>query len=113
MTQAPGHNRSDESSAPEATIDILSDEYACRIVATLDDGPMAAVDLATECDISRPTVYRRLNRLQSLGFVAATNRHDSDGNHRNYYRLTLDEVKLVINEEGIETAVSLAGKNAD
>lgn len=92
MTEAFERNRSDESSEPEATIDILSDEYACRIVTTLDEGPMAAVDLAAECGISRTTVYRRLNRLQTLGFVAATEQRDSNVIHRNYYRLTLNEV---------------------
>ncbi len=97
----------------ETAIELLSDEYACRILAALDSGPRPAAELAETCEMSRATVYRRLDRLEEVGFVTSRLAYDADGHHRKRYRLTLEELHLEIGAGGVGGSVSLADAAAD
>ena len=92
----------------ESALDVLSDDYACRILTTLDDGPMGAADLAEACGMSRATAYRRLERLGDVGFVATEMSYDADGHHRKRFHLALDELHLEVGPQGVDGSVSLA-----
>lgn len=94
-------------------VEVLSDEYACRILATLDDQPMPAATLATTCDMSRSTAYRRLEQLEAIGFVTSDLEVDLDGHHRKHFHLALDEVRIEVDAEGVAGNVSLTGTSAD
>lgn len=92
----------------DSVLDVLSDDYACRILARLEDGPMGAADLAEACDMSRATAYRRLDRLEEVGFVTAEMTYDADGHHRKQFHLALDELQLEVGPHGVDGSVSLA-----
>jgi predicted ArsR family transcriptional regulator len=90
----------------EDVIEIFSDDYACRILATLEtEGPMPAADLADKFDMSRPTVYRRLNQLETLGFVSSRKQFEPDGNHRKQFQLVLDEIRFEVGENGVDAGI--------
>lgn len=89
----PGRTTRGDGGSPDA-IDVLGDEYACRILAALGQEPMAAVELAEACDASRATVYRRLDRLESAGLVASRTRLRPDGNHRKRFHLESRELRV-------------------
>jgi len=100
--------------APEASdvavdelLDLLGDEYACDILEALADGPMPARTLADRCGMSRPTVYRRLDRLTAAGVVASRLRPATDGHHRQEFRLVLDAVEFRVCEDGIDGDVRI------
>jgi DNA-binding IclR family transcriptional regulator len=97
----------------EDAIEILSDEYACRLLAALEEQPMPAVELARTCDMSRTTVYRRLDRLESLGFVTTQIAYDPDGHHRKRFHLALDEVRVEVGADGVSGRVAVADATAD
>jgi len=97
--------RADQS---ETAIEVLGDDYVCRILVALDTGPMPAIDLADACNMSRPTVYRRLNRLEALGFVTSRKKYESDGNHRKHFELVLDEIRFEVDEKGVTARVTAA-----
>jgi DNA-binding transcriptional ArsR family regulator len=106
-------SQNDPADTPERledVLDVLSDQYACRILVALDAGPMPAVELAEGCDMSRPTVYRRLDQLESVGFVSDTQRLEPDGTQRKYFRSVLDEVHFEIGTHGIDGQVSVVGE---
>lgn len=46
---------------------------------------MSAPTLAEVCDASRPTVYRRIERLKNLDLVDEQVSPDADGHHRRVY----------------------------
>lgn len=92
----------------ESALDVLSDDYACRILGALEDGPRGAADLAEVCDMSRATAYRRLERLEDLGFVTAEMTYDADGHHRKRFHLALDELHVEVGPHGVDGSVSLA-----
>lgn len=88
-------------------LDLLGDEYACDILQALAGGPMPARALADRCEMSRPTVYRRLDRLTAAGVVASRLRPAADGHHRQEFRLVLDEVEFRVREDGIDGDVRI------
>ena len=54
---------------PTATLTLLSDEHAREILEVLGDKPLPAREIFERLDMSRATVYRRLERLESAGLA--------------------------------------------
>lgn len=90
---------------------LFGDEYACKIIRALSAGPMAARNLLNRFDMSRPTVYRRLDRLTDVGIVDSEMILDKDGYHRQEYRLLFNNVEFRINDDGTAGAVEVCGIN--
>jgi DNA-binding HxlR family transcriptional regulator len=113
MTTTVQEKRYESAPQFDDAVEALSDEYVCRILSALVDGAMPAADIATECDICRQTVYRRLNQLEAIGFVTTQVKCEPGGTQRRYFRLNVDEVHFAIRENGIDEQVSVAGSDAD
>lgn len=92
----------------DALVELLNDDYAPDIAARITDEPKGARTLAEECDVSRATVYRRLERLQETGLVDVAMRHDADGHHHKVFRLVVDAAALTLGEDGFEAELSPA-----
>jgi|AntRauMinimDraft_3_1070383.scaffolds.fasta_scaffold00363_2 DNA-binding transcriptional ArsR family regulator len=91
----------------ERILDVLSDEYACRILCALDEEPLSADDLVAECDMSRPTVYRRLDDLTGVGIVDSQRSLSPEGHTRQEYHCTLSTATFHISEDGVDGTVQL------
>jgi DNA-binding transcriptional ArsR family regulator len=78
----------------EQLLSLLSEPSVRGLLGMLGDRPMAARELAEATDVSRPTVYRRLNDLQEAGVVEVSMAYQSDGHHHKRYRLTVDDLSL-------------------
>lgn len=108
MPETGLHPRTDADplDSPDTTIDtgdsidtnelltMLSDEYARAILKTINEESLPAREIATRLDVSRQTVYRRLNRLEEIGAVVTSMSLDPDGHHRKQYMTTLNRVHL-------------------
>ncbi|MFQ3295002.1 MAG: DNA-binding HxlR family transcriptional regulator [Halobacteriales archaeon] len=75
-------------------LDLLSDQYTARILEALSVEPRPARELASICDMSRPTVYRRLDRLQEHGLASTDEDLDPDGHHRKVFATSLERVTV-------------------
>lgn len=84
----------DESADPEQLLSLLSDDNAREILQSVSSKALPAREIADRVDLSRPTVYRRLNRLEETGLVTTSMTYNPDGHHRKRYRATLEEVVL-------------------
>ena len=73
---------------------LLDDEYARAILAELTTEPMSVSELCTACEMSDPTAYRRLNRLEAVNLVTEEQVLDPDGHHHKRYRATVEEVSV-------------------
>ena len=91
-----------ESVDAECFLDVVNDKYAQNILTALADRPTAAATLAEELDASRPTVYRRLNSLESAGLIESTVALDPDGHHRKRFHVVIDSINLTFDSNGIE-----------
>lgn len=81
---------------------MLSDDIARDIVTEISEDALPAREIADNLDISRPTVYRRLNRLEEAGIVQTSLSLDPDGHHRQQFQSTLDEVVVSIDAGQID-----------
>lgn len=120
-TDAPSETEStpEEGSVPESAersvsaatagvdelLGLLSDEYACRILCALDDEPRSADELVAQCEMSRPTVYRRLEQLTDAGIVDARLTPSAEGHHKREFRRTLAGLSVRIREDGVDGTV--------
>jgi predicted transcriptional regulator len=80
---------------------LLDDSYTREILACLRDGHKPARSIVASCDCSRPTVYRRLARLEETGIVSASVRYDPDGHHRKRFHLRVDKIIIELEERGV------------
>jgi DNA-binding transcriptional ArsR family regulator len=99
-----GHVTQTSNAAPER-LSLLDDEYTREVLIALSSGPQRGRDLETVCDASRPTVYRRVNRLEEAGLVKAEMTVDPDGHHCKKFRLVRDRLTVAI-EDGTITVTA-------
>lgn len=99
--------------AVDELLDLLGDEYVTDILQALSGGEMPARSIADECGMSRATVYRRLDRLTEIGVVASHLKPESDGHHRQEFRLVLKEVAVRFREDGFDSRVRVRERASD
>ncbi|MFQ3476319.1 helix-turn-helix transcriptional regulator [Halonotius sp. F2-221B] len=90
---------------PDAVLELLSDEYARRVIDALSDRPASAPTLRNALSASRATIYRRLNELEAAGLVETAVAVDPDGHHRKRYHLVVEELQVGVDTDGIEVEV--------
>lgn len=111
MKQTMDNAGRDDSSSGESFDDvstatmtaILNDDYARAIVRETSEEPKCARKLAEICDCSRQTVYRRLDRLTSVGLVDESTRCPPDGYDCQVYSASAPEVTIELREAGLAT----------
>jgi len=108
QTDTSRHSIAPESSATsvstDALITLLSDDHAREISTAIVDEAKTAREIVSECDGSRTTVYRRLNRLEDAGLVRSELRIDPDGNHCKEFFLVRDCLEVTLESGTITVA---------
>lgn len=96
----------DHDPATDDLLALLAAEHTGTILQAIRTEPKPARQLADECDASRPTVYRRLNRLESAGLVDSTMTYDADGHHRTVFEATMESLSIEVTAEGLSVSVT-------
>ncbi len=86
------------SGEPPDQLALLDDEYARRILGLLSEASHRGRELSERCEFSRPTVYRRLNRLEDAGLVRSELRIDPEGNHCKEFSLARDALRITFDD---------------
>lgn len=81
---------------------LLSDDYACEVLRVLGTGPKTACEILTHCEMSRPTVYRRLDRLADAGMVTTESSDDTPHATGTVYQLAVNQIDLRVDTDGID-----------
>jgi DNA-binding HxlR family transcriptional regulator len=81
-------------------LDLLGDKYTARILEALSVESRPARELVSVCEMSRPTVYRRLERLENHDLVSTDTTIDSDGHHRKVFATILERVTIELADHG-------------
>ena len=87
-----------EDCPPDGVFALLDDEYARSLLLATSHKPMTAPELSDQCEMSKSTVYRRLNKLEECGLVSAVHVPNADGNHKKRYEAQLDKLVVSLNE---------------
>lgn len=109
---APNDHSVEPSTSSTEVLDLLDDEYARSILAALTEGAKPARELVNTCDGSRPTVYRRLDRLESAGLVDSRTALHPDGHHRKEFSTAVDRITLDLTDGEFVAAVDTASPSA-
>jgi predicted transcriptional regulator len=96
-------NRPDPST--EELLDLFGDNYTRQTFEAITDQPKCGQSIAAELDVSRATVYRRLNELVDAGLVTAEITIAEDGNHRNRYEATVNGLSVTVSDGELEATV--------
>lgn len=83
----------------EDLVELLTDGYTRRILRTIGDQELSAREIVERCDMSRATVYRRLNELKEHDMVASHIAFHPDGHHRKVFAVTLETVAFEMMED--------------
>jgi DNA-binding transcriptional ArsR family regulator len=106
---------SDDPGATDGSVDceellsLLGDEHAREIVSLVAEEPLAAREIVDHLDVSRATVYRRLNRLTDAGLVEVSLSVHPDGHHRKRFRVSREEFLLTF-DDGVSMGRPSAGR---
>ena len=87
-------NAADQSVETDELLALLGDEYTRTILSTIGDDSLPAREIANRSEISRATVYRRINRLEAAGVVEEVMSIHPEGQHRREFRIAYDHIQL-------------------
>jgi len=89
----------DEDRSIEDILDTIGDQHARTVLAAISREPRSAKELAEECDLSLPTIYRRLEILEEHDLVTEQTAVAEDGNHYNIYECNFDSTVIQLEDE--------------
>lgn len=96
------HSDAETSVDSEEVLSMLGDDYAQAILKAISTEPLPARKLAERLDLSRATVYRRLNRLEDAGIVESMLSYHPEGYHRKQFKINFDRLVLSIDTHDID-----------
>lgn len=88
----------DEKSIGEI-LDTIGNQHARRLLATISREPKSAKQLAEECDLSLPTVYRRIEMLDEYELITDRTLVADDGNHYKVYESNFESTVISLEED--------------
>ena len=89
----------DDERPIEEILNTIGDENARTVLAAISREAHSAKELAAECDMSLPTVYRRLELLQEHDLVTETTAVAEDGNHYKVYECNFDSTVITLQDD--------------
>ena len=92
---------------------LLEDDVSRTILGATSVDAMSASELAERCDVSEPTVYRRLDELREADLVTEGTELDPDGDHYKVYRARFQRLLVELQRGDYEMELTLAEDPAD
>ncbi|MFC7175972.1 helix-turn-helix domain-containing protein [Halosegnis marinus] len=89
----------------EEVLDTIGDGRARDVLAAVATEARSAKELAEACDMSLPTVYRRLEVLQEHELVSERTAVADDGNHYNVYTCNFDSTVIKLDDDGYDVRI--------
>ena len=102
-----------EESDPSEVFATLDDEYARDILVATKTERLSARELSEECEMSRPTVSRRVSRLLEQGLLEEYTHVDPGGRHYSEYEARLERIEVLLHAEGFDVQIDVRPDPAD
>ncbi len=83
----------------EDILDTIGDEHARQVLASISREPKPAKELAEECDLSLPTIYRRVEMLEENDLVKDRTLVADDGNHYKVYECNFESTVITLDDD--------------
>lgn len=106
-TAQAGRAESEQTrSVPAADVlELLGDEYTRTVLEALIEEPRTCREVVEAAGVSKPTAYRRLEKLQEAGFVETSQRLDPDGHHCKQFHAVIEELDFELGQDGFSATV--------
>jgi DNA-binding HxlR family transcriptional regulator len=75
-------------------LELLGDPYTRCVLTAVVDAPKSGSDIVEETDVSKATVYRRLEELCDAGIVESRTVFDPDGHHHEEFEAVVDGIAV-------------------
>jgi predicted transcriptional regulator len=95
----------DDDQPIEEILDTIGNRHARDILAAIGREPRPAKELAEECDLSLPTVYRRLELLQEHDLITAETLVADDGNHYKIYECNFNSTVISLEDDEYDVRI--------
>lgn len=95
----------EEDRTIEDVLDTIGDDYAREILAAISEEARSAKQLAEDCDLSLPTVYRRIETLQEHDLVSSETAVADDGNHYEIFRSNFDGTVIRLRDDEYDVRI--------
>jgi len=95
----------DDEQSIEEILDTIGDEHARRVLAAISREPRSAKELSDECDLSLPTVYRRIETLEENDLVRSETYVAEDGNHYDVYESNFDSTVIRLEDDQYDVRI--------
>jgi len=102
---APDDPGADQSADADELLELLGDDHARRVLHEIAAEPRTGRELVAAVDVSKSTVYRRLERLEAAGLVESTRRIDPDGHHRKQFHAVDAVLEFDLCRDGLRVSV--------
>lgn len=105
---------SDDEDDIERLAAVLEDSTARTIITEASREPMSATTLSERCNVSEPTVYRRLNDLRDCELLVERTKLDPEGgHHRTMYSTNLERINIELRDGQFDLRVERREDPAD
>lgn len=98
---------------PENVFDVLGSEVARQILALASLRPLSATELAEHCDVSEPTIYRRVHALQEYDMLDEQRDIDDGGHHSKQFKTNLKEARFRVDDGQFDIDIQLKKDYSD
>ncbi|MEF8783860.1 MAG: winged helix-turn-helix domain-containing protein [Haloarculaceae archaeon] len=89
----------------EELLELLGDEYTRCVLRAVTDRPRTGPEIADAADVSKATVYRRLERLEEADLVVSTQKLDPDGHHCKEFHAVVTGIDFEFGQGGLSVSV--------
>lgn len=93
---------------PESLVEVFESETAREILALASTESRSANELADHCEVSSPTIYRRINALLAYDLLDEELRIDTDGNHYRTFETTITSICFEFGDGDVVATVQRA-----
>lgn len=98
---------------PDNIIEVLASSESRKILSAASVRPVSAEELEQVCDVSLPTVYRRINVLVEYDLLSEEQAVDPEKGQYKRFRTDLKEVRLAVDDGGFDIEVKLRRDTVD
>jgi len=95
----------DDDKSIEEILDTIGDQHARKVLAAISRESRSAKELAAECDLSLPTVYRRLEMLQEYDLIVDRTLIADDGNHYKEYESNFESTVISLQDDEYQVRI--------
>ena len=95
----------DDERSIEDVLDTIGDQHARTVLAAISREPRSAKELSEVCDLSLPTIYRRLELLEAHDLVVERTAVAEDGNHYNVYECNFDSTVIRLEDDEYDVRI--------